>query len=177
MGWPKARVTARVKLLELPERAQEMVGAGTIALSAVDQLRSIGQVSRDLLDAVIEYLAAGNEWAAERLPRQPGWVLDAALEGRSSKVFAEELSQVDPYELAELKLAQRPIIVDRKLYRELAKVAIARTTDGLREQVAAAAAAKKQARNQGNDKAGSRSTARSRPTPRSNPAATSSHTR
>ena len=64
LGWPKARVTARIKLLELPERAQEMVGAGTIALSAVDQLRSIGQVSRELLDAVIEYLADGNEWAA-----------------------------------------------------------------------------------------------------------------
>jgi len=55
LGWPKARVTARVKLLELPERAREMVGAGTIALSAVDQLRSIGQVSPELLDAVIEY--------------------------------------------------------------------------------------------------------------------------
>lgn len=26
LGWPKARVTARVKLLELPERAQELVG-------------------------------------------------------------------------------------------------------------------------------------------------------
>ena len=97
LGWPKARVTARVKLLELPERAQEMVGARTIALSAVDQLRSIGQVSPELLDAVVEYLADGNEWAGERLARQRGWVLDAALRGRSSKVFAEQLSQVDSY--------------------------------------------------------------------------------
>jgi hypothetical protein len=78
LGWPKARVTARVKLLQLPERGQDVVGAGTIALSAVEQLRSIGQVSPELLDAVIVYLADGNEWAADRLARPPGWVLDAA---------------------------------------------------------------------------------------------------
>ena len=28
LGWPKVRITARVKILELPERAQEMIGAG-----------------------------------------------------------------------------------------------------------------------------------------------------
>jgi hypothetical protein len=72
LGWPKQRVAARVKLLELPERAQQMVGAGTVPLSAVDQLRAIGQVSSELLDAVIDYLADGNEWAAERLAREPG---------------------------------------------------------------------------------------------------------
>jgi ParB family chromosome partitioning protein len=37
LGWPKSRVTARVKILELPERAQQMIGEGVIALSAVDQ--------------------------------------------------------------------------------------------------------------------------------------------
>lgn len=37
LGWPKARVTARVRLLGLPERAREMVGARTIPLT-----RSIG---------------------------------------------------------------------------------------------------------------------------------------
>ena len=56
-----------------------MVGAGQIALSSVEQLRAIGQVSPELLDALIAYLADGNEWAAERLAREPGWVLDAAL--------------------------------------------------------------------------------------------------
>ena len=45
LGWPKARVSARVKVLELPERAQQMIGDGTIALSAVDQLRAIGTVA------------------------------------------------------------------------------------------------------------------------------------
>ena len=46
LGWPRQRVAARMKLLELPEQAQQMVGAGTIALSAVDQLRAIKDASR-----------------------------------------------------------------------------------------------------------------------------------
>ena len=75
LGWPKQRVTARVKILELPERAQQLIGEGVIHLAAVDQLRAIGTVAPDLLDAVIAYLDDGNAWAAERLTREPGWVL------------------------------------------------------------------------------------------------------
>jgi ParB/RepB/Spo0J family partition protein len=85
LGWPKARVTARVKLLELPERAQELVGSGVIALSAVDQLRAIGKVSPPLLEALLDFLCDGNEWAAERLAREPGWVLDSGFARVSAK--------------------------------------------------------------------------------------------
>ena len=91
LGWPKARVTARVKLLELPELAQQMIGDGRVALSSVEQLRAIGAVSPELLDALIAYLADGNEWAAERLTREPGWVLDSALRSGNRKVFAAHL--------------------------------------------------------------------------------------
>ena len=59
-----------------------------IPLSAVEQPRSIGQVSPQLLDAVIRYLGEGNEWAAERLSREPGWVIDSSLRNGSSKMFA-----------------------------------------------------------------------------------------
>ena len=79
LGWSAQRVTARVKLLELPEAAQVMIGEGRVALSAVDQLRAVGSVSPVLLDAVIAFMADGNEWAADRLAREPGWVLDSAL--------------------------------------------------------------------------------------------------
>jgi ParB/RepB/Spo0J family partition protein len=107
LGWPKARVTARVKILELPDRAQEMIGAGLIALSAVDQLRVIGRVSPALLDLVVAFMADGNEWAAERLAREPGWVLDSALRQGNAKVFAAHLSQADSREIAELRLGKR----------------------------------------------------------------------
>ena len=35
LGWPKSRVTARVKIVELPERAQQLIGEDVIALAAV----------------------------------------------------------------------------------------------------------------------------------------------
>jgi ParB/RepB/Spo0J family partition protein len=107
LGWPKQRVTARIKLLELPDRAQQMVGEGLIPLAAVDQLRAIGQVSAELLQAVLEYMADGNEWVAERLAREPGWVIDSALRHGASKAFAAHLSQVDAHTLADLKLGKK----------------------------------------------------------------------
>ena len=107
LGWPKQRVTARVKLLELPEQAQQLTGQGVIPLSAVEQLRSIGQVSPELLDAVIAYLGDGNERVAERLAREPGWVIDSALPNGLSKVFAAHLTQLDSYEIAGLRLGTK----------------------------------------------------------------------
>jgi hypothetical protein len=89
LGWPKNRVTARVKILELPERAQQLIGEDVVPLAAVDRLRAIGKVAPELLDAVIAYFDDGNAWAAERLTREPGWVLDAALtHAGNSKVVA-----------------------------------------------------------------------------------------
>jgi hypothetical protein len=84
-----------------------MVGAGQIALSSVEQLRAIGQVSPPLLDAVVTYLADGNQFAAERLASEPGWVLDAALRETDSKVFAAHLSRVDGHEVAALRLGKK----------------------------------------------------------------------
>jgi hypothetical protein len=189
LGWPKARVTARMRLLELPETAQRMVGAGEIAPSSVEQLRTIGHISPALLDALIAYLADGNQWAAERLAREPGWVLDAALRDSGSKVFAAHLSRVDSHDVTALRLGKKtdalyeqavelarqldrysygadirfaesevdqaraagvviefergwPLIVDRAVYRELVKQAIARTVGELEARVADRAAEK-----------------------------------
>jgi hypothetical protein len=108
LGWPKQRVTARVKILELPERAQQLIGEGVIHLAAVDQLRAIGTVAPDLLDAVIAYLDDGNAWAAERLMREPGWVLDAALtHAGNGEVFAAYLHSASAHEINELRLGKK----------------------------------------------------------------------
>ncbi len=108
LGWPKTRMTARVKILELPERAQQLIGEDVIHLAAVDQLRAIGAVAPELLDAVIAYLDDGNAWAAERLTREPGWVLDAALtHAGNSKVFAAYLHSASANEIAELRLGKK----------------------------------------------------------------------
>jgi len=119
LGWPKNRVTARVKILELPERAQQLIGEDVIHLAAVDQLRAIGTVAPELLDAVIAYLEDGNAWAAERLTREPGWVLDAALtHAGNSKVFAAYLHTAGAHEIAELRLGKKT----EQLYSEAEKL-------------------------------------------------------
>jgi ParB/RepB/Spo0J family partition protein len=127
LGWPKARVTARVKILELPERAQQLIGEGVIHLAAVDQLRAIGSVAPDLLDAVIAYLDDGNAWAAERLMREPGWVLDAALtHSGNAKVFAAYLHSASAHEISELRLGKKTeqLYADaEKLHRQLDRYA------------------------------------------------------
>lgn len=107
LGWNRARVTARVKLLELPELAQQMIGDGRLTLASVESLRAIGAVSPALLDALIAYLADGNEWAAGRLAREPGWVLDSALRSNDSKVFAAHLGRVEGHDVAALRLGKK----------------------------------------------------------------------
>jgi hypothetical protein len=194
LGWAKARVTARMKILDLPERAQQLIGAAVIPLAAVDQLRRIGAVAPALLDTLIAYLDDDNAWAAERLTREPGWVLGQALRETKTKVFAAYLNNAGSHEIAELRLGKKtealyaqaenlhrqldryaygpstvrfadadvdqaraagalieldraaPIIVDRVLYRELVKTAIARTVTELEAKVAAAAEDKKTTR-------------------------------
>jgi hypothetical protein len=127
LGWPKNRVTARVKILELPERAQQLIGDDVIRLAAVDQLRAIGTVAPELLDAVIAYLNDGNAWAAERLTREPGWVLDAALShAGNGKVFAAYLHSASAHEIAELRLGkktERLYAHAEKLHRQLDRYA------------------------------------------------------
>jgi len=118
LGWPKARVTARVKILELPERAQQMIGEGVVHLAAVDQLRAIGTVAPELLEALIAYLDDGGAAVAARLASQPGWVLDAALTHGDRKVFAAHLSTVDSREIAELRLGKKT----DELYAEAEKL-------------------------------------------------------
>jgi ParB/RepB/Spo0J family partition protein len=195
LGWPKARVTARLKLLELPERARALVGAGTIALSSVEMLRDIGAVCAPLLDALVTFLDdEEHAWAAERLRSEPGWVLGQALRETKDAPFAAYLNDVDARHIKELRLGKKPdeayakaerlhrqldryaygpprvrftsddidqaraagvliefergtpLIVDRALYRELAKGAIARTLRELEQKAATAAKAKKASR-------------------------------
>ena len=190
LGWPKVRVTARVKLLQLPVTAQKLVGQGVLPLSCVDTLRSVGQVSPEVLDAVVDYIADGNDWVIDRLHADIGSVIERALRESDSKVFAAHLTRLDSYEIEQLKLGKKamtqlaefetlhqqlnphsygpppirfnesdvdqaraagvliesdgaPVIVDRPLYRELAKQALTRSVEELREQTAHAAEQRK----------------------------------
>ena len=183
LGCSRQLVTARAKILKLPELGQQLVGAGTIAVSAIDVLLAIGDVSPQMADAVVEWIAAGN--SGSQLANNAGWVIGQALREAGSKgVFGAYLNDVRLTDLPGLRLGKNTdtlveeaeklhrqldryaygppafrfteadvdqaraagvlieldrgtaIITDRALYRELAKQAIARTTDELRQRVA-----------------------------------------
>jgi len=195
LGWTRQRVTARVKILALPERAQQMLGSGLLALSTLEQLTAIGGVSQDALDALIAFLDSDRGAPyAQRFASDPGWVLGLALSEPKTGVFAAYLGTLGEDEIARLRLGKRaaaqyehaqqlhrqldryaygpprvqfseaqidqaraagvlieldnrvPIIVDRNVYRELAKAAIAETVEALQAKCVAVAAEKTKAR-------------------------------
>jgi ParB/RepB/Spo0J family partition protein len=182
LGWSKAKVTVRSRLLELPVSAQRLIGDGLLGVASIDTLRGIGAVSPEILDVLVNYLAASGPGAA-RFTREPGFILNDAI--RSSQVFGAYLQNTDGRAIEILKLGKRatenyaqvteleqklnryaygqprvpfseadvdqaraagvlielpgtlPIVVDRGVYRELAKAAIKRRIGELTDQIAA----------------------------------------
>jgi hypothetical protein len=124
LGWPKARVTARMRLLELPERAQQMVGEGELSLSCIDVLRQIAEVSRPIQQLVVEYLDHDDTaWARDRLEGEPGWVIGQAIQAvGTSKTWAGYMTGFGTRDVAELnlgKVAEQHIAEVDKLCKEL----------------------------------------------------------
>jgi hypothetical protein len=75
---------------------------------------------------VIAYLDDGNAWAAERLAREPGWVLDAAMRETGDKTFAAYLDSASSHAIAELRLGKKTetLYADaEKLHRQLDRYA------------------------------------------------------
>jgi ParB/RepB/Spo0J family partition protein len=116
LGWDKRRVTARVKLLELPERAQQLVGDGTIALSAVDGMRAIASTDPALLDLVLDHVAEyAEEYEPDVLARRPLEVLAGAAEERED-VFLAYLAELPLQRLEALQLDEATLaLVDEAL--------------------------------------------------------------
>jgi ParB/RepB/Spo0J family partition protein len=187
LGWSKRRVTARRRILELPEAAQTLVGSGEIPAAGIDTLLEIQTVSPKLAALVAEVLAEssaeGSQLSAQ-LARDPGWLVRQVLSHRPGVLFAE-LAGGTLYEdqVGELKLGKKTtalyaeaktlhgqrdryaygpppvrlgeaeldharaagvlleldrtqVILDRGVYRELDKTALARTVEDLRARAA-----------------------------------------
>lgn len=182
LGWHKRRVTARQRILELPETAQTLVGAGEIPVAGIDALLEIQAVSPKLAVLVVEVIAEasaeGNQLGAQ-LARGPGWLVRQALSHRPDALFAalagdtlyeDQIAglklgkkttalyaeakalhgQLDfyaygppPVRIGEaeldqaraagvlLELDRTQVILDRGVYRELIKAAVARTVEDL----------------------------------------------
>src|SRR4051812_44919219 len=74
LGWSKRRVTARRRILELPEAAQTLVGTGEIPAAGIDTLLEIQTVSPKLAALIAEASAEGGALGAQ-LARDPGWLV------------------------------------------------------------------------------------------------------
>jgi ParB/RepB/Spo0J family partition protein len=95
LGMSNHLVTRRVKLLELPDAAQKLVGDGTLTLATVEPMRMIAQANSDLLDAVVEFIGEySEEIAPDDLAHQPLSILMAAVEETELDVFAAPLGEV-----------------------------------------------------------------------------------
>jgi ParB/RepB/Spo0J family partition protein len=96
LSWDQRRVTARVKLLELPERAQQLVGDGTITLSAVEGMRAIAHVNPALLEVALDFvLENADELEPDDLASRPLDLLVCAVENcERDDVFLAPLTEV-----------------------------------------------------------------------------------
>lgn len=107
LGWTRQRVNARMKILALPERAQQMLGTGVLALATIDQLTAIGDVSQGALDALVTFLDSDRGAPyAERFTGDPCWVLGQALADAKPAVFAAYLNTISEHDVAQLRLGK-----------------------------------------------------------------------
>ncbi|MGA2162920.1 MAG: ParB N-terminal domain-containing protein [Solirubrobacteraceae bacterium] len=95
LGMSQNLVTRRVKLLELPDAAQRLVGDGMLSLESVDPMRVIAQASPALLDAAIDFIGEyGGEIAPDDFVHAPLSILMGAVEATEGEVFAAPLGVV-----------------------------------------------------------------------------------
>lgn len=109
LGWSVQRVDARMKLLELPERAQQMIGAGDLPLASVEILRTIGDVSPAIRDLVVEYLDHDDtSYQADRIVREPGFIIGQAVHSIGNKdTWGEYLTSASGRDIEALKLGKK----------------------------------------------------------------------
>ncbi len=105
--WPKARVTARLRLLQLPDAAQRMVGEGTIALSAIDDLLAVSAVSPTLLDAVVFHIGE-NPSDGRQITDNLGWLIGQVVRrGDVADLFVAYLNSINANEIERLRLGKK----------------------------------------------------------------------
>ncbi|MDQ6811028.1 MAG: ParB/RepB/Spo0J family partition protein [Actinomycetota bacterium] len=105
LGWSSKLVSARAKILGLPEVAQQLIGSGELPVSAVATLTKIAAVSADLCDAALAPIAAG-EISGEQFTSNPGWAIGHALRDSDCKAFAAFLATLSHHEISELRLGK-----------------------------------------------------------------------
>jgi ParB/RepB/Spo0J family partition protein len=106
LGWSRQLVTARAKILRLPESTQQLLGSGQVAVGAIDTLLLIGAVSPAIVQALTDAIAAG-KIAGSQLLNNPGWAIGQALRDAPKGTFGEYLNTINHGALKGLRLGKK----------------------------------------------------------------------
>jgi ParB/RepB/Spo0J family partition protein len=106
LGWHHKLVSARAKILALPDTAQQLLGSGELPVSTVGVLTKIAEVSVDLCEAALSTVAEGHI-SGSRFASDPCWAIGYALRDGAIKVFAAYLGTVSHHEIGELRLGKK----------------------------------------------------------------------
>jgi ParB/RepB/Spo0J family partition protein len=105
LGWSQALVTARAKILGLPEIAQRLLDSGELPVSMVSVLTKIATVSPSVCDAVLAPVASG-AISGGRFASNPKWAISYAL-SKTSKIFAAYMVTLTAHEITEQRLGKK----------------------------------------------------------------------
>jgi ParB/RepB/Spo0J family partition protein len=106
LGWNRKLVSARSKILDLPETAQQLIGNGKLPVSAIATLTKIADVSAHLCEAALAPIAAGDV-SAQQFVSNPGWVIGYVIRENTTKAFAAYLSTLSNHDVSELRLGKK----------------------------------------------------------------------
>jgi ParB/RepB/Spo0J family partition protein len=106
LGWSQALVSARAKILALPQSAQRLLGSGELPVSAVATLTQIAEVSAQLCDAAVAPVAEGHIRGTQ-FASDPGWAIGHALRDPACKAFAAFLGTLSHHDIGELRLGKK----------------------------------------------------------------------
>ncbi|MCA1680106.1 MAG: hypothetical protein LC777_14725 [Actinobacteria bacterium] len=106
LGWSRQLVTARAKILRLPAVGQQLVGRGEIAVSAIDNLLAIGEVSAPIVRAVVDAIAT-QQIKGSQLLSNPGWAVGQALRDAGKDTFGAYLNELHQGDWKSLRLGKK----------------------------------------------------------------------
>jgi ParB/RepB/Spo0J family partition protein len=106
LGWHPKLVSARAKILALPNTAQQLLGSGELPVSTVGTLMKIAEVSPELCEAALGTVADG-QIGGSRFASEPGWAIGRVLREGAVKVFGAYLGTLNHHQIGELRLGKK----------------------------------------------------------------------
>ena len=118
LGWSAQRVAARAKILKLSDAGQQLVGTGALALGAIDNLLSVGDVSVPVMEVIVTAIGrqviGGGDFA-----RNPAWAIQRSL-GTTGAPFGAQLTTLRSIDSLRLGKKYTALMVEaEKLHRQV----------------------------------------------------------